>query len=248
MRKPLSRLPGLHHYTGSGDKNVRKLKIALGETAIKEILVRNGIPPSPKRRQEVRWRDFIKDHMHNTAATGFFTVEAITPRALVTYCVLFFLHHASRRVHLAGITTNPDEPWMKQIARNETMEGVGFLNEVKYVIHDRDGKYCPAFDGILKSAGKKPVKLPARSPNLNAFAERWVLSCKSECTRRILVIGEDGVWRAIQEFIAHYHTERPHQGLGNVVPTGWPDDAPDNGRIECDERLGGLLKSYRRVA
>ena len=94
---------------------------------------------------------------------------------------------------------------------------------MKYVIHDRDGKYCPAFDGILKSAGKKPIKLPARSPNLNAFAERWILSCKSECTRRILVIGEEGVWRAVQEYIGHHHTERLHQGLGNVVPAGWPD-------------------------
>ena len=225
-----------------------KLKIHLSDTVIKEILMRNGIPSSLTRLQKVRWKDFIKDHMHNTAATDFFTVEALTPTALVTYYVLFFLHHASRRVHLAGITTNPDGRWMKQIARNETMQGTGFLNDVKYVIHDRDGKYCPAFDGILKSVGKKPVKLPARSPNLNAFAERWILSCKSECTRRILVIGEEGVCQAVQEYINHFHAERPHQGLGNEVPAGWSDDAPLSGKIECRERLGGLLKSYSRVA
>jgi putative transposase len=235
---------GYTHIRGE----LKKLKIYLSETVIKDILVRSGIPSSPTRRQEVRWKDFIKDHMHNTAATDFFTVEALTPHALITYYVLFFLHHASRRVHLAGITTNPDGPWMKQIARNETMDDCGCLRETKYVVHDRDGKYCPAFDGILKSAGKKPVKLPARSPNLNAFAERWIPSCKSECTRRILVIGEEGVWRAIQEYIAHHHTERPHQGLGNVVPAGWPDDVPSGGRIECHERLGGLLKSYSRAA
>jgi putative transposase len=139
--------------------------------------------------------------------------------------------------------------WYRQlIARNLTMEGVGFLNGMKYLIHDGDGKFCPAFDHIIESSGIELVPLPPRSPDLNAFAERWIPSCKSECTRRILVIGEDGVWRAVQEFIAYYHKERPHQALGNVVPTGWPDDAPDNGRIECDERLGGLLKSYRRVA
>jgi len=128
------------------------------------------------------------------------------------------------------------------------MDDCGCLREVKYVIHDRDGKYCPAFDGILKSAGKKPVKLPTQSPNLNAFAERRILSCKTECTRRILVIGEEGVWRAVQEYIAHHHTERPHQGLGNVVPAGWPDDVPSDGRIECRERFGGLLKSCSRAA
>jgi putative transposase len=225
-----------------------KLKVRLGETVIKDILNRNGIPSSPKRAQAVRWKDFIKDHMHNTAATDFFTVEALTPQALVTYYVLFFLHHATRRVHLAGITTNPDERWMKQVARNETMEATGFLNEMKYVIHDRDGKCCPAFDGILKSAGKEPVKLPARSPNLNAYAERWILSCKSECTRPILVIGEEGVWQAVLEYIAHHHLERPHQGLGNEVPAGPGQETPATGPVECRERLGGLLKSHYRAA
>lgn len=227
---------------------LRKLMIRLSETVIKEILERNGVPSSPKRRQEVRWAEFIKDHMHNTAATDFFTVEALTPQALVTYYVLFFLHHGSRRVHLAGITTNPDERWMKQMAWNETMAGIGAMDEMKYVIHDRDGKFCPAFDGMLKSVGKEPVKLPAQSPNLNAYAERWILSCKSECTRRILVVGEEGVWRAVREYIAHHHLERPHQGLGNEVPAGPGEAAPATGRIQCRKRLGGLLKSYYRIA
>lgn len=227
---------------------LHKLKIHLCETVIGEILARNGIPPGPKRSQEVGWTEFIRDHMHNTVATDFFAVEALTPEALVTYYVLIFLHHATRRVHLAGITTSPDEPWMKQVARNATMEDVGFLNEMKYVIHDRDGKFCPAFDGVLKSAGKGLVKLPARSPDLNAFAERWILSCKDECTRRILMIGEEGVWQAVREYITHHYLERPHQGLGNVVPAGECGDAPATGTVECHERLGGLLRSYSRAA
>lgn len=127
------------------------------------------------------------------------------------------------------------------------MEGVGFLGDMKYIIHDRDGRCCPAFDGGLPSVGKEPVKLPARSPDLNAYAERWILSCESECTRRILVIGEEGVWRAVQD-IEHHHFERPHQGLGNTVPVVPAEEVPETGRIECRERMGGLLKSYHRVA
>jgi len=227
---------------------LRKLAVDLSESTIRDILHRNGIPPRARRAQEVSWAEFIKDHMHNTAATDFFTVEAITPQGLITYFVLFFIHHASRRVCLAGITTNPNEPWMMQAVRNETMDVIGFLDGMKYVIHDRDGKFCPAFDGVLKSAGKVPVKLPARSPNRNAFAERWIQSCKQECTRRILVIGEEGVWHAVQEYLAHYHLERPHQGLGNCAPDVGSEPVITSGAVECRQRLGGLLRSYCRAA
>ena len=106
------------------------------------------------------------------AATDFFTAEVWTKGGLVTYYVLFFMHVATRRIHVDGITPNPDEKWMTQMARNVTMVDLGFLGDGHYLIHDRDGKYCPAFDRTIEAVGVKSIKLPARSPNLNSFAER----------------------------------------------------------------------------
>jgi transposase InsO family protein len=218
----------------------------IGRSTIRQILKRNGIPPAPRRARESNWREFIKRHMHNTVAADFFTVEVVTPHALVTFHVLFFIHHATRKALIAGITTNPDTPWMKQIARNVTMEGVGFLSGMKYLIHDGDGKFCPAFDHIIESAGIELVPLPPKSPNLNAYAERFVLTVKSECLWRLLVFGEEGLWCAVTEHIEHYHTERNHQGLGNEILS--PDKPSGSGDIERRERLGGLLKYYYRKA
>lgn len=216
----------------------------IGRSTIKRILKRNGIPPAPKRGRESHWHEFITSHMHNTVAADFFTVEPVTPHALVTFYVLFFIHHATRRVLIAGITTNPDTAWMMQIARNVTMEGVGFLNGMKYLIHDGDGKFCPAFDHIIESSGIKLVPLPPRSPDLNAFAERFVLSAKSECLWKLLVFDEQALWRAVMEYARHYHGERNHQALGNTIP--FPEGIASDGEIDCRERLGGVLKYYYR--
>jgi hypothetical protein len=198
--------------------------------------------------------------VHNTVAADFFTVEAVTPYALVTFYVLFFIHRATRRVLIAGVTANPDTTWMMQIARNVTMEGTGFLDGMKYLIHDRDSKFCPAFsrapaepdascpafDHIIESAGVNLVPLPPKSPNLNAYAERFVPTVKSECLWRLLVFGEEGLWHAITEHVAHYRGERNHQSLGSEIL--FPDGSSGYGDIECRERLGGLLKYYYRKA
>jgi hypothetical protein len=104
-------------------------------------------------------------------------------RGLKTYYVLFFLHLESRRISLAGITQHPDQDWMEQIARNITMEGTGFLAHWRYVLHDRDSKYCPSFRQLIEAEKVKALALPPKSPNLSAFAERWVRSVKEECLR-----------------------------------------------------------------
>ena len=113
------------------------------------------------------------------------------------------------------------------------------FSRVTLILDDRDGKFCPAFDGVLKSAGKVPVKLPPRSPNAG---------CKQECTRRSLMIGEEGVWQAVREYLVHYHQKRPHQGLGNCAPDAGAEPPGSSGAVECQQRLGGMLKSYCRVA
>ena len=182
------------------------------------------------------------------AATDFFTTEVWTKGGLVTYYVLFFMQVATRRVYVAGVTPHPDEQWMAQIARNVTLADTGFLAASRFLIHDRDGKYCPKFQSIIQAGGVEPVKLPARSSNLNPFAERWVQSAKREVLSKLIFFGEDSLRRAAAEFQAHYHEERDHQGKGNAIlfPSGGAGS--DTEPIRCRERLGGLLKYYHREA
>jgi putative transposase len=131
------------------------------------------------------------------------------------------------------------------MARNVTMADWGFLQPGQYLIHDRDGKFCPAFQRIIDAVGVQRVVLPSRSPNLNAYAERWVRSVKDEVLSRLILLSEHSLRHALTQYEAHYHTERPHQGKGNVVllPTAAPDGDPE-GPVRCREQLGGLLKYY----
>ena len=144
------------------------------------------------------------------AGTDFFTVEVLTLRGLVTYYVLFFIHFESRRVEVSGITPHPNERWMKQIARNVTMDEWGFLGNCRYLIHDRDAKFTDSFRAIIRSGQVEPLKLPARSPNLNAYAERWVKSVKEECLSKLIFFGEASLRRALREYVTHHHTGRNH--------------------------------------
>src|SRR5262245_1364264 len=138
---------------------------------------------------------------------------------------------------------------MVQVTRNVTMEEWGFLTPGQYLIHNRDGKYCPAFLQIIDTAGVERVPLPPRSPNLNAYAERWVRSIKEECLSRVILFGEASLRHALTQYVEHFHHERNHQGKGNVLL--FPQVSPDpnrTGLIQCRERLGGLLKYYEREA
>ena len=138
---------------------------------------------------------------------------------------------------------------MMRIARNITMDEWGFLVSRRYLIHDRDGKYCPAFQRIVEDAGIQRVPLPPRSPNLNAFAERWVRSVKEEALSKVILFGERSLRHVLKEYESHFHQERPHQGKGNLIlaPTARRDQS-SGGQVRCRERLGGLLKYYDREA
>ena len=118
---------------------------------------------------------------------------------------------------IAGITVHPNEPWMKQMARNVTMEGCGILRDCRYLLHDRDTKYTRSFRAIIVSGRVEPLALPARSPNLNAYAERWVRSVEQECLSKVILFGERSLRRALNEYVEHYHAERNHQGKSNVL-------------------------------
>ena len=211
------------------------------------ILKRHGLPPAPERKRTTTWKEFIRTHMDVLVATDFFTTEVWTLGGLVTYYILFFIHLGSRQVHVAGVTPHPNEAWMAQVSRNVTMEAWSFLSPGQYLIHDRDTKFCAVFQQIIDEAGVERVVLPPRSPNLNAYAERWVRSIKEECLARVILFGEAALSRTLHEYVEYYHYERNHQGKGNILLfPAVSRDTEHAGPIRCRERLGGLLKYYER--
>jgi putative transposase len=219
------------------------LGYTVSDQTVGNILQRHGLPPAPERKTTTTWKEFIRTHLDVLVATDFFTAEVWTLGGLVTYYVLFFIHLGSRKVHVAGVTPHPNEAWMIQVARNVTMEEWGFLSPGQYLMHDRDGKYCPAFQHIVDMAGVTRVPLPPRSPNLNAYAERWVRSVKEECLSRLILFGEASLQHALHEYVEHYHHERNHQGKGNVLLfPAVRQNVEGQGPMQCRERLGGLLK------
>jgi putative transposase len=225
------------------------LGYTISDQTVGNILKRHAIPPAPEREQTTTWKEFIRTHMEGLVATDFFTAEVWTWCGLVTYYILFFIRISTREVHVVGLTAHPDQRWMMQIARNITMADWGFLASGQYLIHDRDGKFCPAFQQIIDEAGVTRVPLPPRSSNLNAYAERWVRSVKDEALSRFILFGQRGLRHMLTEYVIHDHEERPHQGKGNVVLFPVPSQSSQgDDPIQCRERLGGLLKYYHREA
>lgn len=218
----------------------------VSDQTVGNILRRHGIAPAPQRSRTMSWKDFLAAHMSVLAGADFFTVEVLKWRGLVTYYVLFFLHLETRRITIAGITRHPDGEWMEQIARSATQESWGYLNRCRYLLHDRHKKFCASFRSALTAAGVKPMTLPAKSPNLNAYAERWVRSVKQECLSKLVLFGEGPLQRTLNEYTAHYHLERNHQGKENKLLT--PLVKQNGPKIHCQQRLGGLLKFYARAA
>ena len=137
---------------------------------------------------------------------------------------------------------------MRQMARNVTMEGCGTLRNCRYLLHDRDTKYTHYFQAIITAGGAEPLVLPARSPNLNAYAERWVRSVKEECLSKVVLFGERSLRRALTEYVEHYHAERNHQGKSNVLLFPRGTNGCRDSSVQCRERLGGLLRYYHREA
>jgi transposase InsO family protein len=220
----------------------------ISRSTIARILKEHGIEPAPQRRKGMSWATFLKSHWEVLAATDFFTVEVMTLRGLVRYHVLFVIEQCTRRVQIAGIVPEPDGRWMEQVARNLTDAFDGFLRTKRYLIHDRSPLFTKEFTAILKVAGVKTIKLPPRSPNLSPHAERFVRSIKSECLAKMIFFSESQLPRAVEQFIAHYHGERNHQGLGNQLIQPGESVGKADGEIRCSERLGGLLRYYYRAA
>ena len=225
---------------------MKKVGHTVARTTIAKTLKDNGIAPSPDR--PTSWSTFLKSHAGVIAAADFFTVDVWTKRGLVTHYVFFVIHHATRMVEIAGVTPHPGGNFMTQVARNLTDHVDGFLRDKKFLILDNDALFAKGFCSILGDAGCEVVRTAIQAPDMNAFAERWVQTVKRECLSKLILFGEGHLRRALNEFATHYHLDRPHQGIGNERIAPRNSEPPDGDRVVVDERLGGLLCSYRRSA
>ena len=202
-----------------GDTRIRGALGNLGHQVargpIANVLKERGLEPAPERKKRTTWRELLAAHWDVLAAADFFTVEVWTPRGLTRFTVLVLIHLASRHVPIAGISAEPDGPWVTQLMRNATDAEDGFLRHIRFLIHDRDPRFRPAGRDTLPPADVTPLRRPTRAPNLNAYTERFVRTIKDSCLERLVLIGEGSLRRAVREFVAHYHHERNHQGLDN---------------------------------
>jgi len=232
-----------------------KLGITISKSCIADILRRNGLPPSPERGG-LTWREFLSRHADVTLCADLFTKEVWTLGGLRRAFVLFVIHVRTRTVLLAEATFSPHSQWMQQQARHVLWQCEDRGIEPRFFLHDRDGCFSPECDTVLKHAGVEPVKTPFRAPNANAFAGRWVRSVRRECLNHLILFGLDSLRRVVRRYKDFFNEQRPHQGIGNRVPAGIDNEPPEQeggrprpvGRVWCNEYLGGLLKSYRRVA
>ena len=190
----------------------------------------------------------MKAHWESIAACDFYTTEVWTPRGLVTFYTFFVIHLSTRRVEITGTTPSPDGIFMAQIARNLTAPVDGFLTDMRFLIRDNDKKFSFGFDNILRDEGIDIVRTPYRAPNANAYAERFVRTIKYECLNRMVFFGLSSLRQAQREFLAHYNRERNHQGIANRIIDPEDEIGATTGDIACRERLGGMLRYYRRAA
>ena len=210
------------------------------------VLKRHVLHPSPNRIADDSWAKFLKIHLAVTVATDFLTQEVITAKGYVTYYILFFIRLDTRRVHVAGITQYPNQNWMLQVARNLTGVDEEFLDTSRYLICDRDTKYTRQFRRLFREHGIKTIRLPPYSPNLNAYAERWVRSIKEDCLNHLVLMGEGSLRHAVSEYVEFYNHERPHQGLENELVVSQLSETADKDPVKVRSRLGGLLNFYCR--
>jgi putative transposase len=220
----------------------QKLGIRVAANTIKAILSRAGLHPAPRRGPS--WSEFLRVQAEGILACDFFTVETVFLRTLY---VLFFIEVGTRRLHITAATRNPDGPFVTQQARNLFMADE--LQDVRFLIRDRDSKFIRSFDEIFSSEGARVIKTPVRSPKANAFAERVVRTIRQDLLDWTLVLGRRHLDRILRRYAQHYNSERPHRGLDLAVPdapaqllTGPPD------RIERTDILGGLIHEYHAVA
>jgi transposase InsO family protein len=214
---------------------------------IRTLLRQEGLGPAP-RRSGPTWAEFLRSQAAGILACDFFTVETIGLKALY---VLFVIELKSRRVHLAGVTPNPDAAWVTQQARNLSMEFAERHRSFRFLIRDRDSKYVCGFGEVFRTDGTEVILTPVRAPRANAFAERWVRTVRTECLDWVLILGRRHLEQVLRLYVMHYNMERPHRGLAlatPISPTDPAEPATMAGRVRRRDLLGGLIHEYSRAA
>ena len=224
-----------------------KLGHRVGASTIRRILKRHGIPPAPVRHTDTSWRQFLRTQATSMLAVDFFHIDcAVTLRRLY---VLFALEVGDRYLHVLGVTGHPDGPWTTQQARNLVMDLGGRVDRFRFLVRDRAGQFTASFDAVLKDAGIEVVKIPPRCPRANCFAERFVLTVRTEVTDRMLIFGERHLRGVLAQYSVHYNMHRPHRSLQLRPPrTESPVPEPVHGKIRRRAVLGGLINQYESAA
>jgi putative transposase len=237
--------------SGWGYQRIRgellKLGYQVSASTIRRVLKTLKIPPAPKRHTDTTWRKFLHTQATTMLATDFFHVDcAVTLQRL--YC-LFVMEVSSRYVHILGVTANPDGPWTTQQIRNLLMDLGDRAAGFRFLVRDRAGQFTASFDAVLADASIQVAKIPPRSPRANCYAERFVLTARTEVTDRMLIFGERHLRTILARYEAHYNGRRPHRSRQLRPPRA---DHPAAGlfheRIKRRPVLGGLINEYERVA
>ena len=218
----------------------------IGASTVWKILHSAGIDPS-SRRAGPTWAEFLRAQAHGILACDLFHLDTITLHRLYAF---FVIEHATRRVHILGVTAHPTGAWLTQLARNLTMDLDDAGQRFRFLIRDRDAKFTAAFDAVFTAINIRIIKSPVRAPRANAIAERFVGTIRRELLDRILIINQRHAAPVLREFEQHYNDHRPHRTLGQAAPLR---PLPDRTRTEINnvrrrDRLGGLLHEYQQVA
>jgi putative transposase len=227
---------------------LKKLGIRVSATTIRTVLLGNGLRPAP-RGASVTWRGFLRAQACGIIAADVFTLGTVR---LKTLDVLFFIELHTRQVRLAGVTDHPNGPWVVQRARELSLERPEGATAPRFLLRDRDSKFTRVFDDVFAADGTQVIATPVQAPNANAFAERWVRTVRQECLDWVLVWGRRHLERVLDEYVRHYHDERPHRGLAlrpprNIEVRTGPDAVTVNARVRRRDRLGGLVHEYHQV-
>jgi transposase len=218
----------------------------IGASTVWKILHTAGIDPSA-RRPAPTWTQFLHAQAQAIMACDLFHLDTITLHRLYAF---FVIEHATRRVHILGVTAHPTGAWLTQLARNLFMDLDDAHRGFRFLIRDRDSKFTAAFDAVFTATDVRIIKTPARAPRANAIAERFVGTVRRELLDRLLIVNRRHAAAVLHEFERHYNDHRPHRALGQAAPSRpLPHRTPtDLYKIQRRDSHGGLVHEYQQVA
>jgi putative transposase len=231
-----------HWGYGKIQRELLKLNTTVSESAVRDVLKRRHIQPTPTRNGSENWQHLMAHYKEQILACDFFTVDTLWLKRLY---VFFFIELGTRKVHLAGITAHPEAGWVTQQARQVVWELKESKADMHFLIRDRDSKFTQEFDTVFQSEGTHIIQIPFRAPNANAYAERWVRTVREECLDQILILNEPHLRRVLKTYDDYYNRQRPHQGIGQQSPI---PRTPQNtsGKVRNRKVLGGIINDYYR--